>query len=633
MIFTDFDSAYSNIKDLGKLYGQRTFSVQSVSSAETLIARMFELSTHQDRLTFDQVKSQVLGEVNKLTKLINSGIVANFRELCYRKNMFVIVTDCQDQNTVPFSEWFSNTWCPEHADRQDPAPALSLMSDLSNLVLSLHKAGLSHGNLVMEHILVQVAPPSFDSAVVSLVGGHGKTDFQSVRQTQRRGHSPLLTRQGHTNFFQKMFGSRKLSLQTNGMGPSIGQLRISSPKPKIFTLKLKGFSSQEIPDSRNASQPDAEGGLRADSRENASKHKMYQRNDIYSLGILFVYIIFGIDLHKALLQAYGHDFSIARSVEKGSTDVLLGLEPSFPFDPKIIVLLVQMLDKDPLVRPEAYKCSSILSQELLELSTKPARRRMPTAIRATIVSPNTMEGFWSGINSGYHQKDSFRVSSTILTGFELLGTARNNVSTDAQKIAKKHLKFEIPQERSSKHDHRENVYDRHSYRYSTGLMDIPSEDAAKTLNQTKNPPGELMRRLYLSSNERKPMMSRIRDPLSQTPVIASSRSSSVPRVCLNGRAYFSVDNKLKNVRIEEEQPILSVTSMQTPSPLGVKESRTMKPSLIATNRPLFIKHAECSEALKHRRLSVGTSQNRSLVPRLKLNSTGFAPSGPDTGGI
>ena len=160
VFFGDLDSRYKitnengSPRNLGHLNDCKLkVRIENVKNKESLMGWRYPVVDIKDKKTVNAQAIDLLKECAMMVKLKPAAILPEFRELCFTEHCFVLIHEQSD--AVPFSEWFSNTWCPEYGDHKDPGPVLSLMIDLTALVVSLSMQRIVHGNICKDIVLVK----------------------------------------------------------------------------------------------------------------------------------------------------------------------------------------------------------------------------------------------------------------------------------------------------------------------------------------------------------------------------------------------------------------------------------------------------------------------------------------------
>ena len=618
VFFTDFENRYSQLGQDRKEGSQRILKAQHNKSQETVIARVYDPHHSQDSPRVEEVKVQLLREASILSKLVATGVCRNFRELCYSKtNSFMIVEEYVDQ--IPFTDWFSTTWCPEHADQTDTAAALSLMADLTNLVVSLNNAGVCHGNLCKDNFFVRTSPASFDSSVAVRMTSTPKIRYQPPEFSGRKtpGFSQMV---GCSGFLKTLLGSRKGSFHLIGKESGINSSKMFRGASISFKIMLKGFGRERQQNGKHFTYNNADSSKPHEPQPTPAAKTGMSKADVYALGLLFVEILFGLDCRKACSQGTDSEAQIAKSIQEGSAEVLLGLEPLYNLDSRLVHMLVQMLHSDQVVRPEPQNCLQTISQVLHDC-TNPAFKRQASGMkRSTVMSRQTIEGLWSGINSINHRKDSFKFAvpaSSTIGAFEIQSAGKVPSEPDRQRSEVKHLLVQPQQESRIKGS---SIFERSfqaiKRRSSLGLKTILSLESMISLKtELRAPPGVLLRRLGLSMSQKAISVRPLREHKTHEPSshsLSPTRSLSLPGVCLTGREYFKPQNKLQKVKLEDG----SVDKHYQRSCLHPRKSATQRPD--ASTRSISLCAQLTFERLKQK--SNLSSSNTGSVMLKKKNS-------------
>lgn len=403
---------------------------------------------------------------------------------------------------------------------------------------------------------------------------------------------------------------------------SLKHLRKKMPP---YKLKLKGFGRETRQNFDRSSPSDADLEWIADSEQLAEHADLISR-DIYSLGALFVQIIFGVDLEKTDLRKSGSEINVTRSLETGSADLLLGLEPRFLLESSIVVMVVRMLDRDPSKRPQAQECRKIISQVLLDLSAIPSKGYKSGLKRVSISSALTEEGLWSGISSGFQQKGSLRLvplMSSPFAGLHFLSTGVQPSNTNAPVTEIKNLQIRIPQERQIKQDISRRNRSQQTQERSPVMPKVKAaEGIGKNIRSAlRSPPGALMQRLSICFEQKECMLSQMREKTVAAQIVTPRPKSSIPGVFLAGRSYFSNENQLKKIQIEKGDSTLDISCKDSP----IKTSRNIVRTPNASTKPKFLQNGIETEALKQRRFSLICSTGSSFVPGNKRNPATCLP--------
>ena len=589
VFFTDFEARYSIIDQQPRETSHMVWKVQLKSTNESYKARVIVLDTVLDTLKLQQTKSQLLQEFGVLKKVQNLDITPKMREICWSRNGFVVVEEALE--TTTFAEWFSNSWVREYSDNKDLAAVLTLMLDLTALIIAIHAAGVSHGAIDKDHILVKNIPPSFESATTPLIMS-SKPTSRPVEHSIRVDMS-VMVRQ--SSYLQNLLAGGK---------PVLNRIDSSTPTSTMLHKPLQNLKflltefTQTHLESEILQQKDLGTGIKisaADETE-SSRLKLAQSLDVYLMGVLFLELIYGIDLAKSQSLQIGIHKEIIENFRQGVSEFISKQLPLYRIDPKLATLIGAMLDPNPDDRPTSEECFRRIYQNLQEQMKRDPQGMRIQIQKSTMLSRQTFEGLYSGISSVHLRKTSFMLDPSGILPSDLNSQGKNFSTLDDRSFSKPLIQAKGGLTKGSLASARAETGTSHSVSSkNSGLKNLLAT-ANQVKSSEKASPGTLIRRLQLTclpkTSGAVQLQSKSVDCLHSTKRV---NKTVFPKVFLSGRDMFRIEQRLTRKVLEDT--VLDIASSHVSS--LQKESQALRPGN-TSNRSLTLRgYATFAKEFRH----------------------------------
>ena len=580
IIFTDFESRYTVLDQHAKEGSRRILKVQNKVTGEESTARVYECrSAAKTKESSAELKSQLLQEASTLIRLRESAICAIFEELCFlkSKNTFLLV-EKELPDVVPFSEWFSNTWCREFGARVNPLPALRLMIELSSLLMSLTGFDVVHGLLDKDSILVKSARSVIkkESEVPLRKNitylGNGSVKVLPMHESVGKPSVPMYESANKVvqikTILARMATTKINDDKTPVHGSGMNTKSILSHRWKFF---LRNFEHSYLMPTE--SKFEFSGAFSKQAGHVISSLSDSKKNscDVYDLGILFAHIVYGYGLRKtdAIINTHEEEDFLA-GIKRNPIQALADHDPLYDMDPEVISLICRMLDSNPGARPTPNQCLNALNESFKKMS-KPTLPRKGSVKSMRINLGGSQKKIGKKINIQEDQVDS---SLGIPFGSSIRGSGTSNGNLELFTPMKP--KIEPADEESSnpsgffRQSHTSRIDDHQSgtqlFRKRTASIfgqkhlspGKPSETAIGSsismdpvtqsirVLTVRAPGAPLLSISQLASSKKRMMNS------AQVSTDINSRSHSIlstPQVCHFGRDQFNPINKPKQIHL------------------------------------------------------------------------------------
>ena len=368
VFFGDFDNRFKVVDHLTKEGKSRLLRVSAVLDQQVYIAKTQKISTAEEKKDSEAVKQEFLQESSLLLRLKSAHLSANFMELHFSNSSCIIVQE--ELDGILFSDWYSEIWCFELVEVKDATPILSLLLELSMLLLSLNSLNIAHGNLSKESILVQMQlkddhPASIDKVerVRAKKRGLATLLYSTAKRTEKLvGYTDSQDLQeGVANFSPESPNSPARRIR-NGNTSIYSKRRfyiLGLAKAVDTTVNIEPKSKGQIPDTIPGSEP-------AGRYTTYSKRHAALASDIFNLGIIFYEILFGIDINKALQQNFGLESEFVSNLVERPHQFIGSREPLYQVDNRLIELLAWMLFPDPTQRPSVREVYSTVECSMMD---------------------------------------------------------------------------------------------------------------------------------------------------------------------------------------------------------------------------------------------------------------------------
>lgn len=408
VFFGDFENRFKTLAQISKEGKSRLMQVSSITEDHQYVAKIQKLPAAVDTKEIETVKAEFLQESSFLIRLRSTHIASTFKELHLTRDSCVIVQE--ELDGILFSDWYSDIWCFELGDVKDATPILTLLLELTLLLVSLNSHNIALGNLSKESMLVQTAGKQEGSP-------HG--DNRRKPQPRKKGLATILesaAKKAEESAFREEISKEKSDFPAKSLSELESSLipsrRNRSTKTSIYskrrfyllslakavdtTIDIKPKSKRHLPDTTNPTDPP--GRYTTFSRRHGALS-----SDIFNLGIIFYEILFGVDIKKALQQNFGLESEFVSNLVERPHQFIFSREPLYEVDQRLIEMLAWMLFPDPTQRPSIREVYSAVEGSLMDGGQPAPKQSRGSKRHTTIVSRVSVDTFHTPL-SNFHRK-------------------------------------------------------------------------------------------------------------------------------------------------------------------------------------------------------------------------------------
>jgi hypothetical protein len=360
VVFDDFPSKYNLMVDRGR----NNYILESHGTGKIYQAQFWELPNGEELSNPGEQLSTILREARVLEALQSTNLAPKFQELSNYNRKVGIIQEYLDG--VSFGEWFRHVWCCKLGQEKGGPEITQLMLDLTLFVQQLHEAKICHNGISKKTLMVKVFADA--QSARSKWAEEVEIDISSTLHGQ-----PNTARVGfqQSNYLQKM--QKLLTIQSGELkSDRYHQYSLGTGRAKLlgeFQFYLINFSEACLIPSTEV--PARFGHLIKPSltcEAHYTKLNSYYSKDIYDLGVMFLEMLYGIDLMIFLRT----NLSVIHgaSSQTAPARMLSNKEPLYNIDSRVIGILVLMIDADPKQRPSLERIIDNLQTQIKDYNSR-----------------------------------------------------------------------------------------------------------------------------------------------------------------------------------------------------------------------------------------------------------------------
>ena len=393
VIFDDFKLRYQVVTQSARTSTSVSYLLRCVDSGKQFVGRFWDFS-NTDTL------ERILTEAKLMIAIGDKSVVPSYHELTLDQNKIGLINEFVEGR--PFDEWFQDTWCYKLGAKKGGKEVTELMLKVSSCVEILHTLDISHNNITNQTLLVK-EKTSGEFTSRNRVSAIQEIPFDLSKELSSIANIPPVTPGKSTfqnsSFLQKLmkaksFQSADLRFDMQTVNAESGE---RTDREGTYSFYFEDLSRAEITSKTTLNMFERRKG----------KNNIRLAKDIYSVGILFVEVLFGAQFD------HSHKIALAGlqtwSYSQDPLKIIMEKEPLYNVDPKILETITQMVDSNPEKRPSMSTVVEFLQRSLTDFHD--SLQRPFEGPKPRLQSPKNL-GFASRLSFDMFENSWVRGSST-----------------------------------------------------------------------------------------------------------------------------------------------------------------------------------------------------------------------------